>query len=402
VNSVFTNTSNISHQVNKFNFGKVNNKNYLSDTDYENYIKEESKIYSNNFSQKIKRKKLPLCKICLSEENTEENPLINPCKCIGSVGLTHLECLRTWLHSKLTKRTAGFLTLIAFKRLACEICKGKIPEKIKFQNKVYSLIQPNNPEKSFLMFEAISKESSETKYIYIIQLNEGEKLTLGRSNESDIKLNDISVSRLHATLTFLNNSFYISDNDSKFGSLVKLQSSLVVIPSQTLFIQYGKFYLNYNAIKPCFLYIICGKNSKYSKQTYNEILEKLKNNEDIVELHYITESEYVETETKKKIEEIKVNSGSNEVNNKNEVLGIGGNINSNSNNQAEKINTNANEAETNRKLVVKDISGRKTVFANNNQEISGGIVGDIYGIRDDGNTNSNINKENQLGQKNYV
>lgn len=42
-----------------------------------------------------------VCRICLGEEDEpESNPLFSPCKCAGSMGLIHLECLREWLMSK--------------------------------------------------------------------------------------------------------------------------------------------------------------------------------------------------------------------------------------------------------------------------------------------------------------
>lgn len=44
------------------------------------------------------------CKICWSEDSSAENPLITPCKCAGSVGLLHFECLRKWLESRMQKR----------------------------------------------------------------------------------------------------------------------------------------------------------------------------------------------------------------------------------------------------------------------------------------------------------
>jgi pSer/pThr/pTyr-binding forkhead associated (FHA) protein len=38
------------------------------------------------------------CRICLGEEDEPlSNPLFSPCKCAGSMGLIHLECLREWL-----------------------------------------------------------------------------------------------------------------------------------------------------------------------------------------------------------------------------------------------------------------------------------------------------------------
>lgn len=34
------------------------------------------------------------CKICLSEEDTESDPFITPCKCRGSCAFVHFNCLK--------------------------------------------------------------------------------------------------------------------------------------------------------------------------------------------------------------------------------------------------------------------------------------------------------------------
>ena len=39
------------------------------------------------------------CRICLCEAETD-NPLICPCKCAGSMGLIHKNCLKEWLNGK--------------------------------------------------------------------------------------------------------------------------------------------------------------------------------------------------------------------------------------------------------------------------------------------------------------
>lgn len=45
---------------------------------------------------------------------------------------------------------------------------------------------------------------------------------LGRGNDNDIRVNDISVSRIHAFIRrdSKDNSIYLEDNTSKFGTLV--------------------------------------------------------------------------------------------------------------------------------------------------------------------------------------
>ena len=39
---------------------------------------------------------LPVCRICLGEEEETVNPLISPCKCAGSMRFIHHQCLKTW------------------------------------------------------------------------------------------------------------------------------------------------------------------------------------------------------------------------------------------------------------------------------------------------------------------
>ena len=43
------------------------------------------------------------CKICLCEEETDADPLINPCSCKGSCELIHAGCLKSWINSKVKR-----------------------------------------------------------------------------------------------------------------------------------------------------------------------------------------------------------------------------------------------------------------------------------------------------------
>ena len=36
------------------------------------------------------------CRICLGDENTDEDPLLEPCKCSGTMKYIHAECLKNW------------------------------------------------------------------------------------------------------------------------------------------------------------------------------------------------------------------------------------------------------------------------------------------------------------------
>jgi pSer/pThr/pTyr-binding forkhead associated (FHA) protein len=52
-------------------------------------------------------------------------------------------------------------------------------------------------------------------------MNNKTNIRLGRGHDSDIRINDISVSRFHAVISFENNEFFLQDNTSKFGTLVE-------------------------------------------------------------------------------------------------------------------------------------------------------------------------------------
>jgi E3 ubiquitin-protein ligase DOA10 len=75
------------------------------------------------------------CKICLAEENLEEdfeNPMINLCKCTGSISDVHYHCLKMWMQTKLNTKTNDKKNITSYnmKSFNCEICKTPYPRKI--------------------------------------------------------------------------------------------------------------------------------------------------------------------------------------------------------------------------------------------------------------------------------
>lgn len=67
-----------------------------------------------------------ICRICLGDENTSADPLINPCKCSGSMKWIHLECLRKWLINKIEIVEDEVIRIYAWKDLNCELCKSSL------------------------------------------------------------------------------------------------------------------------------------------------------------------------------------------------------------------------------------------------------------------------------------
>jgi len=62
---------------------------------------------------------------------------------------------------------------------------------------------------------------------------------LGRGHEADLRISDISVSRLHAKIYMKNNRYILEDLSSKFGTLV-LATDQIEITQDNKVIQIGR------------------------------------------------------------------------------------------------------------------------------------------------------------------
>lgn len=99
---------------------------------------------------------------------------------------------------------------------------------------------------TYLLLETLSLDNSSTRSIYLLEpykqsLSNGAKVfKLGRGNDQDVRINDISVSRCHARIKFVDNKFILEDNFSKFGTLVLIRDKLDLKPDQIRVIQIGR------------------------------------------------------------------------------------------------------------------------------------------------------------------
>jgi hypothetical protein len=85
--------------------------------------------------------------------------------------------------------------------MECEICKKKLKRRIKYKEKFHDLITLNKPQSPYMILEQ-KEEDGDMPTIIIINPTSDVKLKVGRSHQSDIKIQDISVSRNHATLVY--------------------------------------------------------------------------------------------------------------------------------------------------------------------------------------------------------
>ena len=99
-----------------------------------------------------------ICRICLGDENTTDNPLITPCKCAGTMKFIHVDCLSEWLKNKRTFKANDFVETYCWKYLECELCKVRFPDRIiSDEGKFIELTPFDRPERDYLVLESVTQ-----------------------------------------------------------------------------------------------------------------------------------------------------------------------------------------------------------------------------------------------------
>jgi pSer/pThr/pTyr-binding forkhead associated (FHA) protein len=104
--------------------------------------------------------------------------------------------------------------------------------------------------KNYMIIESLDqmKEGNNYKSIFVIILEENKKITFGRGQEADIRISDISVSRMHGAISLVNeNKIFLQDLGSKFGTLVLLQKR-ILIGNKKISLQIGRSYIEAKSI----------------------------------------------------------------------------------------------------------------------------------------------------------
>ena len=262
-------------------------------------VNNKLKSLYNKLKDVNKKQKTYRCRICFCDGNFEGiNPLISPCKCSGSVKYIHLNCLRKWLTSKITTKVSSTndIYCYVYKSLKCEICQSIIPEIAEFRGKFISLLDFKNIDSPYIILQSmyqynyLNKNTTDLNIIFVISLKTNNYVNIGRANNSNIRLSDVSVSRNHAKITFSKGDFYLEDIGSKFGTLVLIQNNILFLPNKNINIQTGKSHFLFKLKRTCLGLFKCYnnklfENKKYlnsfinsEKKVYSQILETFNNN----------------------------------------------------------------------------------------------------------------------------
>jgi len=90
-------------------------------------------------------------------------------------------------------------TSIYWRQFQCEICKSALPYVFRNNGRSYSLIELPELQIDHMVLESITLESKHSRMVHILHPKEGfiGKYQLGRGQDCDVKISDISVSRNH-------------------------------------------------------------------------------------------------------------------------------------------------------------------------------------------------------------
>lgn len=140
----------------------------------------------------------------------------------------HYICLKKWITVQRKQQVLQNLISYYWKKFECEICKTFYPYLFKSKGKYYPLVDFERPEGNYIILESLTMDKNSSRMIHVIRANEDKNsFKMGRGHEADIRISDISVSRTHAILKYVNGGFYLEDNMSKFGTLVRIHDSQV-------------------------------------------------------------------------------------------------------------------------------------------------------------------------------
>lgn len=237
------------------------NKNKILDNDKLNADKEANNNNDNNKSKQDKKKNL-VCRICYTEEEDGvEDPLVQPCKCSGSLKYIHLKCLKHWIFTRscLKVENNECCSVFVFKEVECEICKTKLPDLVSHNGKLHSLLDFSEEFKNYLILETLTLDDEDNKFLYVISLDKNKNIKLGRGLLSEILLSDVSVSRIHCMFSIEGRNVYIKDNNSKFGTLILVQTPKIKLAENlSLSLQVGRTYLNFISKREEKFFSCCG------------------------------------------------------------------------------------------------------------------------------------------------
>lgn len=74
----------------------------------------------------------------------------------------------------------------------------KFPDTIELQGKAHRLVDIPKPADNYIVLEEVNRDINRPQTVHVLSFANKLNIRLGRGNESDMRVSDISVSRNHA------------------------------------------------------------------------------------------------------------------------------------------------------------------------------------------------------------
>ncbi|XP_054826636.1 E3 ubiquitin-protein ligase MARCHF7 isoform X2 [Eublepharis macularius] len=146
-----------------------------------------------------------LCRICQMSSTSPTNPLIEPCKCTGSLRYVHQECMKKWLQSKINSGSS--LEAVT----TCELCKEKLHLNLDDFD-IHELHRAHANEQAD--YEFISSGLYLVVLLHLCEQRFSDML--GTASEANTRVRFINLAR---TLQAHMDDIETSDDDSEDGDL---------------------------------------------------------------------------------------------------------------------------------------------------------------------------------------
>ena len=243
-----------------------------NDEDYEDYDEVDAILDgdANNEDTEIR------CRFCWNSAADKDNPLLVYCLCAGSVRYIHFSCLQAWLNTRRQEKTSPNFSTYFWKAFECEICKKAYPLTMKNKDTMYNLVKYDRPSGDYMVLESLSQEKNTSRIIHIIKPSQNKnEFKLGRGHESDLRINDISVSRCHAKIKLVKGKFMLEDNTSKFGTLVLVKQRTPLLSLYNKAVQIGRTVINFSVKANNSSTGLVSGESKKNKQINQQVSDSL-------------------------------------------------------------------------------------------------------------------------------
>jgi len=103
------------------------------------------------------------------------------------------------------------------------------------------LKRPTDKDVPYIILESLNSEKNSSRTVHTVTItSDRTSFTLGRGHDSDLRINDISVSRKHASIEYKDGRYYFVDLKSKFGTLALLSHDVELVEQNSQTFQIGR------------------------------------------------------------------------------------------------------------------------------------------------------------------